>query len=52
VFQLELSKEWAIHNVFNEDLLTQCKESYFKEQHMDIALPLDIINEEEEYEVE
>jgi len=52
VFQLELSKEWAIHNVFNEDLLTQCKELYFKEQHMDIALPLDIINEEEEYEVE
>jgi len=52
VFQLELSKERAIHNVFNEDLLTQCKELYFKEQHMDIALPLDIINEEEEYEVE
>jgi len=38
--------------MFNKDLLIQCKEPYFKGQHMDSAPPLDIINEEEEYEVE
>ena len=52
VFQLELSREWAIYNVFNEDLLTQCRELYFKKQHMDPAPPPKIINKEEEYEVE
>jgi len=41
-----------IHNVFNEDLLTQCKEPQYKSQHMDPAPLPDIINEEEEYEVE
>ena len=41
-----------IHNMFNEDLLTQYREPYFKGQHIDPALPPDIINEEEEYEVE
>jgi len=30
-FQLELPEGWAIHNVFNEDLLTQCVEPKFKE---------------------
>ena len=30
VFQLELPEGWAIHNVFNEDLLTQCVELKFK----------------------
>ena len=30
VFQLELSERWAIHNVFNEDLLTWCVEPKFK----------------------
>jgi len=51
-FQLELSEGWMIHNIFNEDLLTQCVEPKFKEQHEDPApLPM-IINEEEEYEVE
>ena len=30
VFQLELPEEWMIHNMFNEDLLTQCKEAKFK----------------------
>jgi len=30
VFQLELSEEWAIHNMFNEDLLTRCNEPQFK----------------------
>jgi len=41
-----------IHNVFNEDLLTQCVEPKFQGQYKDPApLPV-IINEEEEYEVE
>ena len=31
VFQLELLKGWIIHNMFNEDLLTQYKEPHFKE---------------------
>jgi len=51
-FQLKLPEEWIINDVFNEDLLTQCKEPYYKGQHMEPAPPLDIINEEEEYEVE
>ena len=51
-FQLEFSEGCMIHNVFNEDLLTWCKVPQFKEQYMDLAPPLDIINEEEEYEVE
>ena len=38
--------------MFNEDLLIQCKRPQFKEQHMNVALPSDIINEEEEYKVE
>ena len=50
-FQLELLKGWMIHNVFNEDLLTQCKELQFKGQYMDLALLPDIINKEKEYEV-
>ena len=41
-----------IHNVFNEDLLTYCKEPQFQRQHMDSVLSPTIINEEEEYEVE
>jgi len=52
VFQLKLPEGWMIHNVFNEDLLTQCKEPQYKSQHMDPAPLPDIINEEEEYEVE
>ena len=51
-FQLELPEEWAIYNVFNKDLLTQCVELKFKGQHKDPTPPLMIINEEEEYEVE
>jgi len=51
-FQLELPEGWMIHNVFNEDLLTQCVELKFKRQHeKPVPLPM-IINEEEEYEVE
>jgi len=30
VFQLEFPEEWVIHNIFNEDLLTQCMELKFK----------------------
>ena len=41
-----------IHNMFNEDLLTRCKEPYYLGQHMEPAPPLNIINEEEEYKVE
>ena len=41
-----------IYNMFNEDLLTQCREPHFKKQHMDLALPPEIINEEKEYKVE
>ena len=51
-FQLKLPEEWIIHDVFNEDLLTWCKEPQYKGQHMELALLPDIINEEEEYEVE
>ena len=52
IFQLELLEGWIIHNVFNKDLLTRCKELQFKGQHMELTpLPI-IINEEEEYKVE
>jgi len=51
-FQLELPEGWIIHNVFNENLLTQCVEPKFQGQHKDpVPLPI-IINEEEEYEME
>jgi len=29
-FQLELPEGWMIHNIFNEDLLTQCVEPKFQ----------------------
>jgi len=38
--------------MFNEDLLTRCRELYYKGQHIKPAPPPTIINEEEEYEVE
>ena len=41
-----------IHDVFNKDLLTQCKELYYKGQHMELAPLPDIINEEEKYKGE
>ena len=41
-----------IYNMFNEDLLTQYWEPYYKGQHMELVPPPNIINEEEEYEVE
>ena len=52
VFQLELLEGWAIHNMFNEDLLTQCVEPKFKGQHEELVPPPTIINEDEEYKVE
>jgi len=51
-FQLELPEGWAIHNVFNKDLLTQFVEPKFKRQHKDLTPLPTIINEEKEYEVE
>jgi len=51
-FQLELLEGWMIHNVFNENLLTQCVKPKFKGQHEEPAPLLMIFNEEEEYEVE
>ncbi len=51
-FQLKLPEGWMIHNVFNENLLTQCWELYYQEQHMEPAPSPDIINKEEEYKVE
>jgi len=51
-FQLKLPEGWIIHNVFNEDLLTRCKEPHFKGQHVEPAPSLTIVNEEEEYDVE
>ena len=52
MFQLELPEGWAIHNVFNEDLLTRYNKPQFKEQYMEPALlPIDI-NKKEEYKVE
>ena len=41
-----------IHNVFNEDVLTRCVESKFKEQHEEPAPLPTIIIEEEKYEIE
>jgi len=38
--------------MFNEDLLTRCREPHFKGQYMELAPPFTIINKKEEYEVE
>jgi len=38
--------------MFNEDLLTLCKEPQFKKQHTDSPSPPDIFNEEEEKKYE
>jgi len=51
VFQLEPPEEWAIHNMFNEDLLTQYIKPKFKRQHEELAPPPTIINKEGEYKV-
>ena len=52
VFQLEFLEGWVIHNMFNEELLTQYVKLKFKGQHEEPASPPTIINEKEEYEVE
>ena len=41
-----------IHNIFNKDLLIQCTEPKFKEQHEKLVPPPIIINEEEKYKIE
>jgi len=41
-----------IHNIFNEDMLTQCLEPKFKGQHEEPVSPPTIINVEEKYEIE
>jgi len=41
-----------IHNMFNKDLLTQCKKPQYKSQYIEPTPLSDIINEEEEYKVE
>jgi len=41
-----------IYDVFNEDLLTKCREPHYQRQHMSPVPPPIIINKEEEYEVE
>ena len=51
-FQLKLPERWIIHDVFNEDLLTRCRELHYQRQHMKLVPPSTIINEEEEYKVE
>jgi len=51
-FLLELLRGWAIHNIFNKDLLTRCVELKFKGQCEEPAPLPTIINEKEEYEVE
>ena len=51
-FQLELPEGWIIHNVFNEDVLTQCVEPKFKGQYKELVSLPTIINEEKEYEIE
>jgi len=51
-YKLELLEGWAIHDIFNEDLLICCKKAEFASQHKDPAPPPDIVNKEEEYEVE
>ena len=49
---MKLLERWAIHNIFNKDLLTQYRKPQFKGQYIDLAPLPDIINEEKEYEVE
>ena len=43
-FQLELPEGQMIHNVFNEDLLTQCRKPQFIGQYMELTPLPDIIN--------
>ena len=51
-FQLKLPEGWMIYDVFNEDLLTRCKEPHYQGQHMEPAPQPTIINEDEDYTVE
>ncbi len=40
-----------IHNMFNENLLTRCRELHYKGQYIELAPPPMIINEDEKYKV-
>jgi len=37
--------------MFNKNLLIQCREPQFKGQHIELALLLNIVNKEKEYEI-
>ena len=50
-YQLTLPTQWKIHLVFHVDLLTPYKETAFHGSNY-TRPPLDLINDEEEYEVE
>ena len=50
-FQLELPKGWIIHNMFNKNLLIQCREPQFKGQHIELTLLPNIVNKGKEYEI-
>ena len=50
-YQLTLPEQWKIHPVFHVDLLTPYKETTFHGVNY-TRPPLDLINNEEEYEVE
>ena len=41
-----------IYNVFNKDLLIRCRESHFPGQHIELALPPDIISKKKEDKIE
>lgn len=51
-YKLELPKNWRVHPVFNEVLLTPYAEPEFPSQIKELPPPPDIINNEIEYEVE
>jgi hypothetical protein len=51
VYQLEIPRQWKIHNVFHANLLTPYKETELHGPNF-TRLPPDLINREEEYEVE
>ena len=51
-YELKLPTTWMIHNVFNENLLTQWREPKFQKQKNTTPPPPEIINKKEEYEIE
>lgn len=51
IYRLTLHRQWKIHPVFHVDLLMPYKETVFHGPNY-TRPPLDLINDEEEYEVE